>query len=47
MAKNFTLLRSRMSPESQARAQAKAHAMLAERPRNERIIGLQKLIGQD
>lgn len=35
MAKDFTLLRSRMSPESQARAQAKAHAMLAEMPLNE------------
>ena len=35
MAKDFTLLRSRMAPESQARAQAKAHAMLAEMPLNE------------
>jgi predicted XRE-type DNA-binding protein len=35
MAKQFTLLRSRMSPESQARAEAKAHVMLAEMPLNE------------
>lgn len=35
MAKQFAQLRSRMSPESQARAQAKAHAMLAEMPLNE------------
>lgn len=35
MAKQFAILRSGMSPESQARAQAKAHAMLAEMPLNE------------
>ncbi len=35
MAKQFALLRSRMSPESLARAQAKAHTMLAEMPLNE------------
>ena len=35
MAKKFSELRSRMSPESQARAEAKAQAMLAEMPLNE------------
>ena len=35
MAKQFALLRSRMSPESQARAEAKAQLMLAEMPLNE------------
>ena len=35
MAKKFAELRARMSPESQARAQAKAQAMLAEMPLNE------------
>jgi len=35
VAKQFAQLRSRMSSESQARAQAKAHAMLAEMPLNE------------
>ena len=35
MTKKFSELRSRMSPESQARAQAKALAMLAEMPLNE------------
>jgi len=35
MVKKFTLLRSRMSSDSQARAQAKALAMLAEMPLNE------------
>ncbi len=35
MAKQFAQLRSRMSSESQARAQAKAHAMLVEMPLNE------------
>jgi predicted XRE-type DNA-binding protein len=35
MAKQFAQLRSRMSPESQVRSQAKAHAMLAEMPLNE------------
>ena len=35
MANKFTELRSRMSPESQARAGAKAKGMLAEMPLNE------------
>jgi DNA-binding XRE family transcriptional regulator len=35
MAKKFSELRSRMSPESQARAEAQAQAMLAEMPLNE------------
>lgn len=35
MAKQFAQLRSRMSPESQVRSQAKAYAMLAEMPLNE------------
>lgn len=35
MAKKFAELRARMSPESQARAHAKAHAMLVEMPLNE------------
>lgn len=35
MANKFTQLRSRMSPESQARAEAKAKVMLAEMPLNE------------
>ena len=35
MAKKFSELRSRMSPQSQARAEAKALAMLAEMPLNE------------
>jgi len=35
MAKKFSELRSRMSPESQARAEAKAQAMLTEMPLNE------------
>lgn len=35
MANKFSELRSRMSPESQARAEAKALAMLAEMPLNE------------
>lgn len=35
MAKKFSELRSRMSPESQARAEAKAQTMLAEMPLNE------------
>jgi predicted XRE-type DNA-binding protein len=35
MTKKFAELRSRMSPESQARAEAKAQAMLAEMPLNE------------
>lgn len=35
MAKKFSELRAQMSPESQARAQAKAQAMLAEMPLNE------------
>jgi DNA-binding XRE family transcriptional regulator len=35
MAKKFSELRSRMSPASQARAEAKAQAMLAEMPLNE------------
>lgn len=35
MAKKFSELRSRMSPESQARAEANAQAMLAEMPLNE------------
>ena len=35
MANKFSELRSRMSPESQARAEAKAPAMLAEMPLNE------------
>jgi DNA-binding XRE family transcriptional regulator len=35
MAKKFSELRSRMSPESQARADAQAEAMLAEMPLNE------------
>ncbi len=35
MAKKFSELRSRMSPESRARAEAKAQIMLAEMPLNE------------
>jgi DNA-binding XRE family transcriptional regulator len=35
MAKQFALLRSRMSPESRVRAEAKAHVLLAEMPLNE------------
>lgn len=35
MAKKFSELRSRMSPESQARAEVKAQAMLAEMLLNE------------
>jgi DNA-binding XRE family transcriptional regulator len=35
MAKKFSELRSRMSPEAQARAEAQAQAMLAEMPLNE------------
>lgn len=35
MANKFTELRSRMAPESQARAATKAKAMLAEMPLNE------------
>ncbi len=35
MAKKFAELRSRMSPESRARAEAKAQALLAEMPLNE------------
>lgn len=35
MAKKFSDLRARMSPESRARAEAKARAMLAEMPLNE------------
>lgn len=35
MAKKFSELRSRMSPESQARAEAQAQTMLAEMPLNE------------
>ncbi len=35
MAKKFSELRSRMSPESRARAQTQAQAMLAEMPLNE------------
>lgn len=35
MAKNFTALRAKMSPESRDRAEAKAKAMLAEMPLNE------------
>ncbi len=35
MAKNFAVLRAQMSPASQARAEAKAQAMLAELPLNE------------
>lgn len=35
MAKKFTELRARMSPESRARAEVKAQAMLAEMPLNE------------
>ena len=35
MAKKFTELRAQMSPESRARADAKAQAMLAEMPLNE------------
>ena len=35
MTKKFTELRSRMSPQAQARAAAKAEAMLAEMPLNE------------
>ena len=35
MAKKFSELRSRMSPESQVRAEAQAQAMLAEMPLNE------------
>ncbi len=34
MAKNFAVLRAQMSPESQARTEAKAQAMLAEMPLN-------------
>ncbi|GAB1409262.1 XRE family transcriptional regulator [Desulfovibrionales bacterium] len=35
MAKKFTELRAQMSPEAQARAKAKTHAMLAEMPLHE------------
>jgi DNA-binding XRE family transcriptional regulator len=35
MAKKFSELRSRMSPQSRARAEAKAQAVLAEMPLNE------------
>ena len=35
MTKKFSELRKRMSPESRARAQSKAQAMLAEMPLNE------------
>lgn len=35
MAKKFTELRAKMSPESRARAEAKAKEMLAEMPLNE------------
>ena len=35
MAKKFSELRSRMSPESRARAEAKAQTMLVEMPLNE------------
>lgn len=35
MAKKFSELRAMMTPESQARAEAKAQAMLAEMPLNE------------
>jgi predicted XRE-type DNA-binding protein len=35
MTNNFSKLRSKMSPESQARAEAKAKLMLAEMPLNE------------
>jgi transcriptional regulator with XRE-family HTH domain len=35
MAKRFSELRARMSPESRARAESKAQAMLAEMPLNE------------
>ncbi len=35
MTKKFSELRARMSPESQARAEANAQAMLAEMPLNE------------
>jgi predicted XRE-type DNA-binding protein len=35
MAKKFSELRTRMSPEAQARVEAKAQAMLAEMPLNE------------
>ena len=35
MAKKFSELRSRMSPQSRARAEAQAQAMLAEMPLNE------------
>jgi ribosome-binding protein aMBF1 (putative translation factor) len=35
MTKKFATLRAQMTPESQARANEKAHAMLAEMPLNE------------
>ncbi len=35
MAKKFANLRAQMTPESQARAEAKTHAFLAEMPLNE------------
>ncbi len=35
MAKNFKTLRAKMSPESRARAETKARAMLAEMPIHE------------
>lgn len=35
MTKKFATLRAKMTPESQARANEKAHAMLAEMPLNE------------
>lgn len=35
MTKKFSTLRAKMTPESQARANEKAHAMLAEMPLNE------------
>ena len=49
MAKKFAELRGRMSPESRARAEAKAQAMLAEMPLNElrQARGLsQKMLAQ-
>lgn len=49
MAKKFSELRSRMSPESQARTEAKAQAILAEMPLNElrQARGLsQKCLGE-
>ena len=49
MAKKFSELRARMSPESQARAEAKARVILAEMPFNElrQARGLsQKMLAQ-